>query len=140
VGGEGGGGVGGQPHLVNLGLLESLGLGPTVLEPDFDLRFRQLEVLGELGPLGDGQVLLLLELVLQGEELLGGERGSGLAIGLVLAEVAAEGKPRVAAEAVVEGCRRCRHGCRAAVSKHGVGAEGKLVLRRRGLAERRNPR
>ena len=57
--------IGRQSHLVQLGLGQPLGLGPSVLEPDFDLGFAELQLFGELGPLGDGQILLLLELVLK---------------------------------------------------------------------------
>ena len=62
----------------DLGLLEPLGLGPPVLEPDLDLCLGELELGGELGPLRDGQVLLLPELLLQAVQLLGRERGPRL--------------------------------------------------------------
>lgn len=67
-----------------LGLLEPLGLGPSVLEPDLDLGLCQGQGGGELGPLGDGQILLLPELPLQGQELRGGERRARLPVGFVL--------------------------------------------------------
>ena len=44
---------------------------PSVLEPGLDLDLRQLESLGQLQPLGDGQVLVRLELGLQLVQLLG---------------------------------------------------------------------
>ena len=37
---------------------------PSVLEPDLDLGLGELELVGELGSLGDGEVLLLPELLL----------------------------------------------------------------------------
>ena len=77
-------GRGGDPQPLQLGLLQPLRLGPPVLEPDLDLRLGELERGGELGPLGDAQVLLGPELFLQGGELLCGEGGAGLAVGLVL--------------------------------------------------------
>ena len=76
---------------LDLGLLEPLGLGPPVLEPDLDLGLGELELGGELGPLGDGQVLLLTELLLQAVQLLGCEGGPGLPVGLVLPKSAAQG-------------------------------------------------
>ena len=43
---------------------------PSVLEPDLDLGLGELELVGELGSLGDGEVLLLPELLLQRRQLL----------------------------------------------------------------------
>lgn len=74
--------------LLDLGLLETLGLGPSVLEPDLHLRLRQPQRGGELRPFGDAQVLLLPELLLQREQLLCCEGGAGLPVGLVLPQVA----------------------------------------------------
>lgn len=65
--------LGGQFKLFQLGLLQSLGFGPPVLEPDFDLSLRQVERVGELGSLGDGEVLLLAKLALQRQQLRGSE-------------------------------------------------------------------
>jgi hypothetical protein len=73
--------------LLQLSLLQSLGLGSSVLEPNFHLRLGESERRGELGPLGDAQVLLLAELFLEREELLGGEWRAGLSVWFVLAEV-----------------------------------------------------
>jgi hypothetical protein len=67
--------------------LKPFRLGPAVLEPDLDLRLRQLQLRRELGPLRDGQILLVLELLLQGRQLLGRERGPGLPVGLVFSKV-----------------------------------------------------
>lgn len=69
-------GLRGQFILFQLGLLQSLGFGPPVLEPYFHLRLRQVEGVGELGSLGDGEVLLLAELALQRQQLRGSEGGS----------------------------------------------------------------
>ena len=71
-------------ELLHLGLLKPLGLCSPVLEPDLDLGLGQGQGGGELGPLGDGQVLLLTELPLEGQELRGGEGGARLAVGFVL--------------------------------------------------------
>lgn len=68
-------GLGGQFILFQLGLLQSLGFGPPVLKPNFDLSLRQVERVGELGSLGDGEVLLLAKLALQRQQL-GGSEGS----------------------------------------------------------------
>lgn len=78
-------------ELLQLGLLQSLGLGPPILEPDFDLGLCEVEGAGELGSLGDGQVLLLAELALQSQQLGSGERGSGLPVRLVLPQGAGSG-------------------------------------------------
>ncbi len=48
-------------------------LCPPVLEPRLDLRVGHLEVLCERGPLGGGQVLLLVEALLQLADLDAGE-------------------------------------------------------------------
>ena len=79
----------GKTQPLQFGLLEPLGLGPPVLEPDLDLCLGELELGGELGPLGDGQVLLLPELLLQAVQLLGRERRSRLPVRLVLPQRAA---------------------------------------------------
>lgn len=71
--------------LLDFGLLKAFGFGTSVLEPDFDLCFGQMERAGELRPFSDAQVLLLAELLLETQQLLGGERCPGLAVGLVLA-------------------------------------------------------
>ena len=76
-----GGGL--QAGLVGLGLLQPLGLGPPVLEPDLDLGVAQLEAVRELGPLGDGEVALLQVLLLQLGQLLVGEGSPGLPVRLV---------------------------------------------------------
>ena len=54
----------------------------------------ELELGGELGALGDAQVLLLPELLLQRVELLRGEGRPGLAVGFVLPQGAAQGARR----------------------------------------------
>ena len=69
---------------LNFRLLDPLGLGPPVLEPDLDLGLGELELVGELCALRDGEVLLLPELLLQRVQLLGGEGGARLPVGLVL--------------------------------------------------------
>ena len=75
-----------QLQLLQLGLLQSLGLGPEVLKPDLDLRLGETQAAGECGALGDGQVLLLTEPTLQRQQLRGGEGRPRLAVGLVLAQ------------------------------------------------------
>ena len=79
-------GFSGHLQLLQLGLLQSLGLGAAVLKPDLHLRLGEAERAGELGALGDGQVLLLAELALQRQQLGGGEGRPRLAVGLVLAQ------------------------------------------------------
>ena len=56
----------------------------------FYLRFGEGERGGELGALGDGQVLFLAELLFQRHQLLRGEGRARLAVGLVLAQLAAQ--------------------------------------------------
>ena len=80
-----------QLHPLQLGLLQSLGLGSAVLKPDLDLRLGEAQAAGGLSALGDGQVLLLAELALQGQQLRGGEGRPRLAVGLVLAQGAGRG-------------------------------------------------
>lgn len=70
-------------EFLHLGLLKPLGLSSPVLEPDLDLGLGQGQGGGELGPLGNGQVLLLTELPLQGQELRGGEGSARFAVGFV---------------------------------------------------------
>ena len=81
-------GLGGQLKLLQLGLLQSLGLGPAVLEPDLHLCLCEAERVGELRALRDGEVLFLAELPLQGEQLSRGEGRPGLPVVLVFAQVA----------------------------------------------------
>ena len=56
-------GVGRDPDSIHLGLLQPLRLGAAVLEPDLHLGLGQLELAGEFGSLGDGQILLLFVLI-----------------------------------------------------------------------------
>ena len=72
-------------------LLDPFGLGAPVLEPDLDLGLGELELVGELCSLRDGEVLLLTELLLQGVQLLGGEGGARLPVGFVLPQGTANG-------------------------------------------------
>ena len=66
-----------------LGLGNPLLLGPSVLEPDLDLSVSDLELLGELCPLGDGEVTLGFVLLLQLVQLITGEGGPGLSVSFV---------------------------------------------------------
>ena len=75
-----------QLQLLQLGLLQSLGLGPEVLKPDLDLRLGETQAAGECGALGDGQVLLLTEPTLQRQQLRGGEGRPRLAVALLFPE------------------------------------------------------
>ncbi len=63
------------------------------MEPDLDLGLGELELVGELCPLRDGEVLLLTELLLQRVQLLGREGGARLPVGFVLPQRAAQ-RPR----------------------------------------------
>lgn len=67
-------------------LLQSLGFGSPVLKPDFNLSLRQVEGTGELCALGDGKVLLLAKLPLQGQQLGRGEGGPGFSVRLVFSQ------------------------------------------------------
>ena len=80
----------GEPQPLQLGLLQPLGLGASVLKPDFDLSLCELELGRELCSLRYRQVLLLPELLLQGVELLGGEGCPGLPVGFMLPQGTAE--------------------------------------------------
>jgi len=84
--------VGRESDFVQLGLSQPLVFRSPVLEPDLDLGLTQLKLVGELRSLGNRQVLLLLELILERHQLLGGERGPGLPVGLVLSQMAPQGK------------------------------------------------
>jgi hypothetical protein len=76
--------------LLDFSLLQTFRFGSSVLEPNLHLRLGESERRGELGSLGDAQVLLLAELFLQREELLGGEWRAGLSVWFVLSEVTLE--------------------------------------------------
>jgi hypothetical protein len=76
--------------LIHLRLREPLCLGPPVLEPDLDLRLRQLQLIRKLCPLCDGQVGLLPVFPLESRQLGLGERRSLLAVSFMLAEGAAQ--------------------------------------------------
>lgn len=54
-------------------LLHALVLGAPILEPDFDLCFREVQILGQLFPLGSDHVVVALEGVFQFEQLRGRE-------------------------------------------------------------------
>ena len=84
------GGRRGEGRGVHLRLCDPLRLRPPVLEPDLHLGLRQLELGGELGPLGDAEVGLLLVLLLQPVQLLVGERGPWLPVRSVLPQGALE--------------------------------------------------
>ena len=53
-------------------------LGPSVLEPGLDLGVRHLELFGQRGAFGGGQVLLAMKPLLQFRHLLATERGPRL--------------------------------------------------------------
>lgn len=54
-------GLRGHLQLFQFCLLQSFCLGPSVLEPDFDLGLCEVQRAGKLGTLGDGEVLFLAE-------------------------------------------------------------------------------
>ena len=56
----------------------------SILKPDLHLRLRQRERVAELGPFGNGEVLLGAKLALQRQQLLRGEGRPRLAVALVL--------------------------------------------------------
>ena len=56
--------------MVNLRFLDPLVLGAAVLEPDLDLRLRQVERLGQLEPARPRDVLVALVLQLQPQRLV----------------------------------------------------------------------
>ena len=60
--------------MVHVRLLDSLVLGAPVLEPDLDLRLRQVERLCELEPPWPRDVLVALVLQLEPQRLVGRER------------------------------------------------------------------
>lgn len=82
---------GGHFQLFQFGLLQSFRLGPSVLEPDFDLGLCEVQRAGELCALCNGEVLFLAELALQSKELGRGEGGAWLPIGLVFPQGAGSG-------------------------------------------------
>jgi len=76
--------LGGQFKLFQLSLLQSFGFGSPVLKPNFDLSLRQVERVGELCSLGDGEVLLLAKLALKRQQLRGSERRARFPVVFVL--------------------------------------------------------
>lgn len=79
---------GGHFDLLDFRLLQPLGLGPTILKPNFHLCLGETQRWRELCPLRDAQVLLLPELLLQRQQLLCGEGSARLAVRLVFAQIA----------------------------------------------------
>ena len=75
-----------QLQLLQLSLLQSLGLGPAVLRPDLDLRLGETEAAGERGARREGQVLPLTEPALQRQQLRGGEGRPLPAVALLFPE------------------------------------------------------
>ena len=78
--------------LLDLRLLQALGFCAPVLKPNLDLRFGEGEGIGEFRALGDGKILLLVELALEGQQLLRRERRPRLPVGFVLAQVTSRGR------------------------------------------------
>ena len=76
--------------VVDLRLLYPLVLRAPVLEPDLDLRLRQVERLGELETPRPRDVLVPLVLQLQPQGLVGGEGGALAALTGVLAATASD--------------------------------------------------
>ena len=74
-----------------LSLSDPLLLGASVLEPDLDLGVSQLQILGEVCSLSDGEVGLALVLVLQFLQLVGGEGCPRLAVSSVLPQDGSSG-------------------------------------------------
>lgn len=60
--------------VVHVSSLHAFPLRAPVLEPDLHLHFAQFERMRDLGALGEGQVLLAVELLFQLQQLLAGER------------------------------------------------------------------
>ena len=79
-------GSGGHLDLLEFCLLESFAFRPPILKPDLDLGLCEVQRGRELGPFGDGEVLTLPELSLEGEQLLRREGGPWFAVGFVLPE------------------------------------------------------
>lgn len=78
--------LGCQLQLLQLSLLQPLGLGSAVLKPDLDLSLSEAQATGELGALSNGQVLLLVKLALKRQQLRGGEGRPWLAVVFVFAK------------------------------------------------------
>lgn len=62
--------------LIDLGLLNALVLGTTILKPNFDLRLCQTQRFGQLKAATPGDVLVAMELDLQAQRLLRAECGA----------------------------------------------------------------
>lgn len=62
-------------------------LGASILEPDLHLDLTQLQLVGDLRPLAEGQVFLRVELLLEFKELLGGERCPSTSIHSAIVEI-----------------------------------------------------
>lgn len=78
----------GHFDLLDFRLLQPLGLGATILKPNFHLCLGETQRWRELCPLRDAQVLLLPELLLQRQQLLCGEWSARLAVRFVFAQIA----------------------------------------------------
>ena len=74
--------------MINLSLLNPLILGTSVLEPDFDLSFRQIQSLSQLKSSRSGDVLVSLVLKFESESLIGSESRSLTTLSSVFASTA----------------------------------------------------
>ncbi len=71
---------------IQLRFRKPLGLGPPILEPDLDLRLRQLQLIRKLCPLRDREIVLLAILPLESRQLSRRERRPRLPISFMLAQ------------------------------------------------------
>lgn len=132
--------VGSQTNFVNFGFLKTLGLGTSVLEPDFHLGFRQFQIFGEFSTFSNREILLFFELIFKCEKLLRGEWCPGLAISFVFSEVATKWQPWVVSHTLIKGCSSSGHGCWASIAQKRMAntiAEWELMW---WLCELRHPR
>lgn len=77
-----------QFDFLKFSLMQSLGFGTAILEPDLHLSLCKREWAGKLSTLSNRQVLLLVEFVLKCQQLSCGKRCAWFAVGLVLTQCA----------------------------------------------------
>ncbi len=71
---------------IQLRFRKPLGLGPPILEPDLDLRLRQLQLIRKFCPLRDREIVLLAIFALESRQLSRSERRPRLPISSMLAQ------------------------------------------------------
>ena len=116
--------------LINLGLLNALVLGATILEPYFDLCLRQAQCLRQLKAATSRYVLVPMELHLEAQRLLRAERGALASLAAFFASPSGHCKQGTDNQMVKEYIIIHNNGLinKHAARTHDPGARAKLIL------------